>query len=116
MVFNTKFKTSYLQAEATGGNATQMILKQNSVLEKKISELETEKEKLERNLNESTIKYSETSGSLNNELEELRAKVGDLETKLKEKEKEVSSAESRLALRLQISHDRRRIRKACFIF
>ena len=83
------------QGGTAGGTATQMILQQNSVLEKKISELEAEKEKLEQKLKESAAKHAETSDSLNRELEELRAKVGDLETKLKEKERDISSAESR---------------------
>ena len=78
-----------------------MILQQNTALEKKISELEAEKDKLEKNLYDSKTKQTETSKTLNKDLEELRSKVESLETKLQEKEKELSSAESRYILGLQ---------------
>ncbi|KAL5259641.1 hypothetical protein ACHWQZ_G009928 [Mnemiopsis leidyi] len=84
------------QSGAVGGTATEMILQQNTALEKKISELEAEKDKLEKNLYDSKTKQTETSKTLNKDLEELRSKVESLETKLQEKEKELSSAESRL--------------------
>lgn len=72
-----------------------MILQQNSVLEKKITELEAEKERLEKDLKDIDSKRLETSKALEKNLEELKAKVKELETELKEKEKEISVANVR---------------------
>lgn len=81
--------------QAAPGTGTQMILQQNSVLEKKISELESEKEKLEKKLQELTTESSDNTHGLSKELDNLKKTVTDLETKLKETDYALNVAESR---------------------
>ena len=89
---------TFFAYQVAAGTATQIILQQNSVLEKKISEIEEEKAQLQKKLTDSLSTHSEASKTQEKEAVDLKVLVDDLEAKLREKGKEMESTEKRFLL------------------
>ena len=85
-----------LSHQVTAGTATQIILQQNAVLEKKIADIEAEKTLLQKKLSDSVSNHTDASKALGKEAEDLKILVNDLESKLRDKEKEIEDTRKRL--------------------